>query len=116
MLIAEKIYCIRNSRSLFNDINFSIAPGNILQIVGDNGVGKSSLLRIIAGLLQPESGQVSWHYQPIAQSDFYDHLFYLGHTLGIKSELTVAENISYSLLSDSIKTVLNTWSLDKVMH
>lgn len=116
MLTAEKIHCVRNSRSIFRDIDFSITPGSMLQIVGNNGVGKSSLLRIIAGLLQPESGQVYWHHQPIAQSNFYDHLFYLGHMLGIKSELSVAENISYSPLSDSIKTVLNTWSLDNVMH
>ncbi|OGT43864.1 MAG: heme ABC exporter, ATP-binding protein CcmA [Gammaproteobacteria bacterium RIFCSPHIGHO2_12_FULL_40_19] len=121
MLTAEKIYCVRNSRLLFSDIHFSIAPGEMLQVGGHNGVGKSSLLRIVAGLLQPESGQVFWNNQLIMQSDFYQHLHYLGHLLGIKSELTILENILFALPDsqcslDHIKIILKNWSLDNVMY
>ncbi len=121
MLSAKKIHCVRNSRLLFSDIHFSIAPGEMLQVGGNNGVGKSSLLRIVAGLLQPEAGHVFWNNQLIQQSDFYQHVFYLGHMPGIKSELTVLENILYAFSSirsslDHIKIILKSWSLDNVMH
>lgn len=116
-LSVEKIHCVRNTRSLFQDINFKLFPGDLLQVVGSNGVGKSSLLRIIAGLLQPESGVIFWNDGPIAQSDFQHHLFYLGHALAIKPELTVKENILYSSLKidfpeEKIKHALQFWSLE----
>ncbi len=114
MLSAKNISCVRNSRALFNNIHFSVAPGEVLQVVGNNGAGKSSLLRIAAGLLQPESGHIFWNDQLIAQSDYYHYLFYLGHQLAIKSELTVKENLAFP--DEKIKTILQQWSLENYLN
>lgn len=120
-LSAKKIHCARASRTLFQDVCFTIRAGELLQVVGNNGTGKSSLLRILAGLLQPTSGDIFWNNQSIAQSDFHQHLFYLGHSLAIKSELTVKENILFSgkknhFSDDAIKKMLAIWSLNKNIH
>lgn len=98
-LIAKNITCVRGERVLFQDLNIKLHAGELLQVVGDNGVGKSSLLRILAGLLVPESGEVI--------SD--QECFYLGHALSIKSELTVSENIGCS----NIEKILQMWSLEQ---
>ncbi len=116
ILSAKNIQCTRASRTLFHDIHFTVTTGELLQVVGNNGVGKSSLLRILVGLLQPTSGNVLWNNQPITQSDFYQHLFYLGHSLAIKPELTVKENILFSdrnnhFSDDALKKTLAMWSL-----
>jgi len=57
-IAAEKLACRRGDRVLFSDLNFALSPGDALQIVGSNGIGKSSLLRILAGLMRPFLGQV----------------------------------------------------------
>src|SRR3990167_3127984 len=104
--IAKNIVCVRNNRILFRDISFSIKPGELLQVVGDNGVGKSSLLRIAARLLQPESGEIFCSQQS---------LFYLGHALAIQSTLTVKENLLFPY-NDTFNSVLKTWSLDNDLN
>jgi len=84
-LVAQSLACMRGERLLFKALSFSVLPGEALQIIGPNGVGKSSLLRILAGLLQPESGE--FH----CSTD----LFYLGHHLGLKKVFTVEENLCF---------------------
>lgn len=85
-LCATQLTCIRNDRVLFANLNFTLSPGETLQIVGPNGIGKSSLLRIIAGLSNPTAGNVYW-------SDGKTQLAYLGHKIAVKLGLTVAENL-----------------------
>ncbi len=58
-IAAEKLACRRGDRVLFSDLDFALSPGDALQIVGSNGIGKSSLLRILAGLMRPFMGHVS---------------------------------------------------------
>ncbi len=67
MLHAERLTCIVDDRPLFAALTLSLAAGELLQVAGDNGAGKTSLLRILCGLARPESGVVSWQGQPLAK-------------------------------------------------
>lgn len=85
LLEAQGLGCLRNNSRLFSDLNFSLMPGEILQVTGHNGSGKTSLLRLLSGLLSLEHGKV------LRDSD---ELLYIGHKLGIKLALTVRENLN----------------------
>ncbi|MDH5472669.1 MAG: cytochrome c biogenesis heme-transporting ATPase CcmA [Gammaproteobacteria bacterium] len=91
----QNIACTRGYRELFTDLNLLLESGQILRVEGENGSGKTSLLRILAGLAQPESGDVLWNGLGIEHVDAcYSHdLLYLGHKPGIKFELTPVENL-----------------------
>ncbi len=60
MFEAVNLSCVRDERTLFSDLSFTIEPGDMVQIEGQNGAGKTSLLRILAGLSSPDSGEVRW--------------------------------------------------------
>jgi heme exporter protein A len=53
MLAAQNLTCVRDERTLFSDLSFTVNAGDIVQVEGENGAGKTSLLRILAGLSQP---------------------------------------------------------------
>lgn len=99
LLSAENLTCIREDRVLFDDLSFSLSAGDIVQIEGANGSGKTSLLRILAGLSQPYDGQVNYLQQNIAKNreEYCQDLLYLGHLPGVKSELTAQENLEFNL-------------------
>ena len=94
-LVVKSLTCERGYRELFNDLNFELLPGEILHIKGENGAGKTSLLRIIAGLALPVSGQISFAGYDCRKyrSEYNEQLAFMGHKLGIKLELTPIENI-----------------------
>lgn len=95
MLEARSLECVRDDRLLFNDLSFSVAESEVLQIEGPNGSGKTSLLRIICGLRQAEAGQVLWQGESILSNreDYYASMVYIGHLPCIKGDLTVLENV-----------------------
>jgi len=95
-LAVEHLQCIRDDRVLFEDLNFSLSAGQLLQIEGPNGCGKTSLLRILCGLTLPTEGIVYWNNQDIQsiRSDYGAILTYIGHTQGVKAELTPLENLA----------------------
>lgn len=121
-LIVNNLACMRGERLLFKNINLTLPSACVIQIVGENGSGKTSLLRIVAGLLQPTVGHILWNQTPIENHITYRQaLFYLHHALGIKNELTVLENICYSLrdlvFSDiALKNALQDWALFDLQH
>jgi heme exporter protein A len=81
---------------LFEGLSFGVSPGEALQVEGANGSGKTSLLRILAGLLPPAEGEVVWEGERISGSQrarYLGGLAYLGHNLGLKADLTVLENL-----------------------
>ena len=97
-LRTEGLQCIRNDMVLFEDLKLSLASGEMMQLVGPNGSGKTSLLRIICGLAQATEGYVYWNDINIADSEDYIHqVNYVGHQNGIKAELTPAENLAFSV-------------------
>lgn len=91
------IACERGETRLFEGCHLTVQSGQWWQIEGHNGIGKTSLLRILAGLTVPAEGEVRWNGSPITQvrEDYYAELFYLGHFAGIKPELTAWENLRY---------------------
>lgn len=99
--------CERGENRLFEGCNLTIKTGEWWQIEGHNGIGKTSLLRILAGLALPAEGQILWNGESILRQreDYYANLCYLGHHAGIKPELTPWENLHFyqkiqSLASD----------------
>jgi len=99
MFEALNLSCVRDERTLFSGLNFTIEPGEMVQIEGRNGAGKTSLLRILAGLSSPDAGEVRWQgVNTRRQRDvFHQQLLYLGHQPGIKSVLTAFENLAFYL-------------------
>lgn len=91
----RKLSCVRQGNHLFQDLSFDVAAHQALLIEGSNGVGKSSLLRIIAGLASPASGTISYNQANIHTylPDYTAHIHYLGHANGIRHELTIQENV-----------------------
>ncbi|SFP16918.1 cytochrome c biogenesis heme-transporting ATPase CcmA [Enterovibrio norvegicus] len=97
MLEVRQLSSIRDERVLFEDLNFTVSPGDLVQIEGPNGAGKTTLLRIIAGLGLSESGDVFWNGSSVtkAREEFYSDLLFLGHSTGVKRELTAYENLAF---------------------
>jgi len=95
VLDAESLECERGGRRLFGPLSLSLAGGELLRIAGPNGSGKTSLLRILCGLLEPTAGEVRWKGEPIRalREDYSRHLVYLGHAPAVKDELTPQENL-----------------------
>ncbi|GJL83159.1 MAG: cytochrome c biogenesis ATP-binding export protein CcmA [marine bacterium B5-7] len=88
--------CVRGENLLFDSLDFSVQAGEICQVFGANGAGKTSLLRILCGLALPESGQVLWNGVDIDEQRevFTSSLGYVGHQNGIKGELNPLENLA----------------------
>jgi len=103
VLEAHGLCCVRGERELFSGLNLHISSGNCLHVCGENGVGKTSLLRLLTGLSKPESGEVLWGNQSITLDPIAYHreLLFLGHRDALKEDLTALENIQmYAALDD----------------
>jgi len=96
VLEAADLECARGGRTLFRGLSFALKERELLRIAGANGRGKTSLLRILCGLLPPTGGEVRWKGGPIRslKEDYSRQLVYLGHAPAVKDELTAAENLS----------------------
>ncbi len=94
-LQAIAVGCERGGRPLFAPQSFTLSDGQAMQIEGDNGAGKTSLLRMVCGLAPTASGEVRWGGQAIAEvrQAFLRDLLYLGHHLGLKDDLSAYENL-----------------------
>jgi len=114
MLIAENLQCIRDDRILFENLNFSISDGQILQVEGTNGSGKTSLLRILCGLTLPTEGTVYWKNQDIqsTKSDYWAELTYIGHLPAVKADLTPLENL---VMARALSAESTTLSLENAL-
>lgn len=97
MLSASQLSCIRGDRLLFSGLNIRLTPGRALQIAGANGSGKTSLLKILCGLLIPDEGEIFWGGHNILQQQhvFFNDVLYLGHANGVKLDLTPLENLRF---------------------
>lgn len=95
MLTAQNLHCVRGGRRLFENLSFAVPSATLLRVSGANGAGKTSLLRMLCGLLLPSGGDVLWRDVPIRQQReaYWRELRYIGHLAGIKDEFTAAENL-----------------------
>ena len=95
MLEAKELECERGGRSLFKSLSFTLKGSEALRVAGANGRGKTSLLRILCGLLPPEAGEVRWKGERIRslREEYARQLVYLGHAPAVKDELTPEENL-----------------------
>ena len=98
MLEAADLECERGGRTVFRRLSFSLAPGELLRVAGANGSGKTSLLRMLCGLLAPSGGEVRWQGTAIERlrEEYSRQLVYLGHAPAVKDDLTAEENLSIS--------------------
>jgi len=96
VLKAVELTCERGGRALFRGLSFELGAGELLRVGGENGTGKTSLLRILCGLLEPIAGEVRWRGEAIRalREDYSRELVYLGHAPAVKDELTPAENLA----------------------
>lgn len=94
MLSVLDLSCHRGERRLYSGVGFQLRAGSCLHLQGDNGVGKTSLLRQVSGLSPVSEGSVAWCDQPIADNpSFQAERIYLGHELAMKEDLSVMENL-----------------------
>jgi heme exporter protein A len=104
ILEARELTCIRGERQLFQNLSLTVTAGECLHVRGENGVGKTSLLRLLTGLAKPEAGEVLWKYQSIAKDPSFYHreLLFLGHRDALKEDLTALENLHLYAALDGI--------------
>ena len=96
-LVAEDLACRRGARLVFAGLSFRLPPGGAVVLTGANGSGKTSLLRLLAGLIEPAAGRLAWGAAPIA-GDAAEHraqLHYVGHQDGVKPALTPRETLAF---------------------
>jgi len=110
LLVVDQLSCIRQQLPLFANMSFQLDAGAMLLVQGNNGSGKSSLLRLLTGLSTPASGMIRWQGKNIQElrADYWEQLHYLGHSNGIKLGLTVLENLQLaSYLTHGIATTID---------
>jgi heme exporter protein A len=93
-LAVSDLACRRGTRELFSGLGFSLSGGEALMVTGRNGSGKSSLLRLIAGLLRPQAGRIDLDGGD-PELTIGEQAHYLGHLDALKPSLTVAENLTF---------------------
>lgn len=111
--------CRRGDRLLFERVQFEVPAGQLVWLRGRNGSGKTSLMRLVTGLSQPEKGEVMWGGEPIRKSQRYRHeLVHIGHANALKEDLTVTESLAFlarihgrSVTQTQLEQALDTFGL-----
>lgn len=95
MLAVTNLACVRGDRRLFSGLDFSLEAGGYLHVRGENGAGKTSLLRMLCGLSPAAEGEIRWQGRPIGELDeaFRQVVLYFGHHNALKDDLTPLENL-----------------------
>ncbi len=98
MLETIALECTRGERQLFTGLSARVEAGTCLHVAGENGAGKTSLLRILCGLLVPTAGAVHWGGHDIRKlrEEYWQLLSYVGHLNGVKDDLTALENVRFA--------------------
>jgi len=120
MLSADNLCLFKDDKKIFNNLAFSISINSVLIIKGENGCGKTSLLKILSGTSLPSSGKVLWGDEDILEikSDFMGDSQFLGHKNFFKNQLTIRQNLEfYAKINDSLEAVdsaLRFFELDEI--
>jgi len=104
MLRVVNLSCSKGERILFSGVQTELKPGEILHVRGENGVGKTSLLRMVVGLSTPAAGDILWNDVPISRcrESYLENLLFLGHHSALKADLTATENLRFSSSIDGM--------------
>jgi heme exporter protein A len=99
MLKVTGLHLWRGDRHVLRGVSFEGLPGQCVLLTGRNGAGKTSLIRVVAGLLEGEEGEVTWRGAPAGRvrHQFHSELAYLGHEPPLKGDLTGHENLQFSV-------------------
>jgi heme exporter protein A len=105
----QNLSCMRGERLVFSGLDFTVKPGSVLVLSGNNGSGKTSLLRVMAGLTHPIAGELAWHDGSVADNPERHHnrINFVGHLNAVKAVLSVYENLKIwaSLNGGTNKTI-----------
>lgn len=98
-LDVEKVHVWRGDRHVLKGVSLSLGPGQLVHVSGPNGTGKTTLLRVICGLLRPEQGEVSWRGRSISsvRDEYQAILAYASHEPALKGDLTALENLRFAV-------------------
>jgi heme exporter protein A len=98
-LAVEGVHVWRGDRHVLKGVSLQVAPRQLLHISGPNGTGKTTLLRVVCGLLRPEQGQVSWGGKSISsiRLEYQAALAYASHEPALKADLTALENLRFAV-------------------
>jgi len=119
-LLASELACIRGGRQVFSDLGLELARGEALQVTGPNGTGKSSLLRLLAGLVQPAAGRIVLEGGD-PELTLGEQAHYLGHQDAVKPSLSVRENLGFwthflNGLAPKVDSALAAVGLSAISH
>lgn len=105
MLELRGVACERGGRTLFDGIDCVLPAGHLLRVRGANGAGKTSLLRMVCGLLPPSEGQILWRGESIRDlaEQFGRDLVYIGHAGALKDGLSARENLQAACLLGGLR-------------
>lgn len=111
----KNLSCLRNDRVLFSGLDFIAQEGQLLQIEGENGSGKTSLLKTLCGFIEPELGEVQWRGVNIKQAmdTYLADLHYVGHSNGIKLGLSCRENLR---IASALALTIQTMDITSVLE
>ena len=121
MLTLNSITVQKNQQLIFQELGFSAGLGSCLILTGQNGSGKTTLLKTIAGLCQPNSGEVLWNGENVQNFylDFAADINYIGHKNFLKLQLTALQNLSfYAQLSDTeilLPSAIKYFGLEEIL-
>lgn len=109
----DDLACERDQRELFASLSLRLEPGDVLQVAGPNGSGKTSLLRIMAGLLPPSAGDIRYGgesvYRASRREKWRQQRLYIGHAPAVKGALTAEENLAWLCAMSSPVTTEQIW-------
>jgi heme exporter protein A len=98
-LCVEKVHVWRGDRHVLRGVSLDLHPGELMHVSGPNGTGKTTLLRVVSGLLRPEKGSVTWQGRSIAATaaEYQAALAYASHEPALKGDLTALENLRFTV-------------------
>ncbi len=123
MITCENVTVTRDEITVFKHVGFTLGEGGLLVLRGPNGVGKTTLLRVIAGFITPTEGRVLWYNTASDTSDTLQHssvqLAYVGHKCGVNLSLTVLQNLQFWAAlyqaEDILPAASHYWGLESVL-
>ena len=98
-LCVEKVHVWRGDRHVLRGVSLELHPGELMHVSGPNGTGKTTLLRVVSGLLRPEKGSVAWQGRSITATaaEYQAALAYASHEPALKGDLTALENLRFTV-------------------